>query len=85
MAASRPTLRSGWRAGFEPLLLDFPKAPWDDPEEVRRVIEQEDPDTIAAFIVEPITGASGGCFLASDEYWATVVAGVPGARHPADR
>lgn len=63
---------SGRRAGFEPMLLDFPKVPWDDPEAVVRVIEQEDPDTIAGFIVEPITGASGGCLVASDEYWATV-------------
>ena len=35
------------QAGYEPLLLDFPKVPWDDPEAVVKVIEQEDPATIA--------------------------------------
>lgn len=63
---------TGRRAGYEPLLLDFPKVPWDDPEAVVKVIEQEDPDTIAGFLFEPITGAAGGCLVASDEYWRTV-------------
>jgi adenosylmethionine-8-amino-7-oxononanoate aminotransferase len=63
---------SGRRAGFEPLLLDFPKVPWNDAEAVLKVIEQEDPSTIAGFLFEPITGASGGCLVASDEYWRTV-------------
>ncbi len=63
---------TGRRAGFEPLLLDFPKVPWDDAEAVLKVIEQEDPATIAGFIFEPITGAAGGCLVASDDYWRTV-------------
>jgi adenosylmethionine-8-amino-7-oxononanoate aminotransferase len=63
---------SGRQAGFEPLLLDFPKVPWDDAEAVVDVIRREDPDTIAAFIAEPITGAAGACLVASDEYWSTV-------------
>ena len=58
--------------GFEPLLLPFPKVPWDDPEAVVRIIEQEDPNTISAFIAEPITGAAGACLTASDEYWRAV-------------
>jgi adenosylmethionine-8-amino-7-oxononanoate aminotransferase len=58
--------------GYEPLLLPFPKVPWDDPEQVLKVIEQEDPGTIAGFIAEPITGAAGACLTASDEYWRTV-------------
>ena len=58
--------------GFEPLLLPFPKVPWDDPEEMVRIIEQEDPDTIAGFLAEPITGAAGACLTASDEYWRAV-------------
>jgi len=58
--------------GYEPLLLPFPKVPWDDPEQVLKVIEQEDPGTIAGFIAEPITGAAGACLTASDEYWQTV-------------
>ncbi len=63
---------SARQKGYEPLLLPFPKVPWDDPEQVVKVIEQEDPATIAGFIAEPITGAAGACLTASDEYWRTV-------------
>ena len=63
---------SARQTGYEPLLLPFPKVPWDDPEQVVKVIEQEDPATIAGFIVEPITGAAGACLTASDEYWRVV-------------
>lgn len=63
---------SGRQAGYEPLLLPFPKVPWDDPQAVVDIIEREGPDTIAGFIAEPITGAAGACLTASDEYWATV-------------
>ena len=60
------------QVGFEPLLLPFPKVPWNDPEAVVEVIEREGPDTIAGFIAEPITGAAGACLIASDEYWRVV-------------
>ena len=63
---------SARQKGYEPLLLPFPKVPWDDPEQVLKVIEQEDPATIAGFIAEPITGAAGACLTASDEYWQVV-------------
>jgi adenosylmethionine-8-amino-7-oxononanoate aminotransferase len=63
---------SGRQLGYEPLLLPFPKVAWDDPADVLRVIEREDPATIAGFIAEPITGAAGGCLTASDEYWQVV-------------
>jgi adenosylmethionine-8-amino-7-oxononanoate aminotransferase len=63
---------SGRQAGYEPLLLPFPKVPWNDPEAVVKVFEQEDPATIAGFIAEPITGASGACLVASDDYWSVV-------------
>ncbi len=63
---------SARQKGYEPLLLAFPKVPWDDPEQVLKVIEQEDPATIAGFIAEPITGAAGACLTASDEYWRVV-------------
>ncbi|CAB4847171.1 MAG: aminotransferase class III-fold pyridoxal phosphate-dependent enzyme [Actinobacteria bacterium] len=62
----------GRQRGYEPLLLPFPKVSWNDPEEVLRVIEREDPATIAGFIVEPITGAAGACLTASDHYWQVV-------------
>ena len=60
------------QAGYEPLLLPFPKVPWDDVDQVVKVFEQEDPATIAGFIAEPITGAAGACLTASDEYWRVV-------------
>ena len=63
---------SGRIAGYEPLLLPFPKVPWNDPDAVREVFQREDPATIAAFVAEPITGAAGACLTASDEYWSTV-------------
>ncbi len=69
MAAASHSIR---QRGYEPLLLPFPKVPWDDPEQVEKVFEQEDPATIAGFIAEPMTGAAGACLTASDEYWRTV-------------
>ncbi len=63
---------SGRRAGFEPMLLPFPKVPWDHAEAALKVFETEGPDTIAAFIFEPITGAAGGCLTASDGYWRAI-------------
>jgi adenosylmethionine-8-amino-7-oxononanoate aminotransferase len=62
----------GRQAGFEPLLLPFPKVPWNDAAAVEEVFEREDPRTIAGFIAEPIIGAAGACLTASDEYWRTV-------------
>jgi adenosylmethionine-8-amino-7-oxononanoate aminotransferase len=63
---------SARQKGYEPLLLPFPKVPWDDPAQVRAIIEKEDPSTIAGFIAEPITGAAGACLTASDDYWRNV-------------
>jgi adenosylmethionine-8-amino-7-oxononanoate aminotransferase len=61
------------RAPYEPQLQQgFPKVHWNDPADVERVIAQEGPETIAGFIFEPITGASGGCLMADAEYWRTV-------------
>lgn len=60
------------RAGFEPLLSDFPKVPWDDAEAAVKVIEAEEPDSIAAFIFEPLTGAAGGCLDPGPEYFRTI-------------
>jgi adenosylmethionine-8-amino-7-oxononanoate aminotransferase len=60
---------SARRAGYEPLLVDFPKVPWDDAQALEATIEREGPDTIAGFLFEPIVGAAGACLTASDEYW----------------
>ena len=60
------------RAGFEPILPNFPHVPWDDAGGLETLIEREDPETIAGFVFEPITGAAGGCLIAPDEYWRAV-------------
>ena len=59
-------------AGFEPLLVPFPKASWHDADAVEELFEREDPDTIAGFVAEPITGAAGACLEAGDDYWRRV-------------
>lgn len=56
------------RAGLEPLLLDLPKVDALDAEQAEKVIEAEDPGTIAAIVVEPVSGASGGALVPPDEY-----------------
>lgn len=60
------------RAGFEPMLADFPKVAWDDPASVIALFEGPDAHTIAGFLAEPITGAAGACLTASNDYWRTV-------------
>lgn len=57
--------------GFEPMLLDFPKLPWDDAEAAVAIIDAN-ADTLAGVIVEPITGAAGACLIASDDYWRAI-------------
>lgn len=56
------------RAGLEPLLHDWPKADPFDHEAVRKLIEAEDPATVAALIVEPVSGASGAALVPPDDY-----------------
>ncbi len=60
------------RAGLNPMLHDHPKSEWLDPDALAKVIEQEDPNTIAAFIGEPINGASGAAMVPPDGYWTAV-------------
>ena len=43
-------------------------------EALRATIEREDPETIAAFLAEPITGSSGGALVPPDDYWPAVQA-----------
>ncbi len=73
------------RKGFEPWLVDLPKAPAcfclrcplgksypgckiDCAEELEAVLKREDPNTVAAFIVEPIGGSTAGALTPPDEY-----------------
>ncbi len=60
------------RAGLEPLLQEYPKVPWDDADALAGAIEAADPDTVSAFIAEPVIGASGAALIAPADYWATV-------------
>jgi adenosylmethionine-8-amino-7-oxononanoate aminotransferase len=60
------------RAGFEPLLQEYPKVPWDDADALAGAIEAADPSTVSAFIAEPVIGASGAALIAPTDYWATV-------------
>ena len=76
---------SARRAGYEPLLLDMPKVPWDDADAVVATIEREDPTTIAAFLFEPITGAAGACLMADRRVLAGRRGDLPAPRHPARR
>jgi adenosylmethionine-8-amino-7-oxononanoate aminotransferase len=63
---------SGRQRGYEPLLLPFPHAHVSDAADLERVFAEADPDTIAGFIAEPITGAAGACLEAGDDYWRTL-------------
>ena len=63
---------SSRRAGFEHVLMDFPKMPVADAEGLEKVIESEGPDTIAAVIAEPVIGASAGALLPPDDWWPDV-------------
>lgn len=65
------------RAGLEPLLLDLPKADFFDAQQVRKLVEAEDPSSIAAIVVEPVSGASGGALVPPDDY-------LPGLRQLCD-
>jgi adenosylmethionine-8-amino-7-oxononanoate aminotransferase len=60
------------RMGFEPLLAEWPKAPWNDANALAAVIEAAGPKTVAAFIAEPIIGAAGGALTADADYWAGI-------------
>ena len=63
---------SARRAGYEPLLLDFPKVPWDDAEALVETIEREDPETIAGVPLRADHRRGRRCLTASDEYWRAV-------------
>lgn len=60
------------RSGYEPLLAELPKVPWDDADALAGAIEAAGPDTVAAFIAEPVIGAAGAALVAPPDYWATV-------------
>ena len=77
------------RKDFEPLLLDFPKAPAHyclecslrrttpdcretAADKLEELIVREGPETVAAFIAEPVVGAAGGALVPPHGYWPRV-------------
>ena len=60
------------RAGFEPLLPDWPRVPWNDAEALVAAIESAGPETVSAFIAEPIIGGASPARIAPPEYWQRV-------------
>lgn len=65
------------RATLEPMLTDQPIADFFNADAVRKLVETEDPDTVAAIVVEPVSGASGGALVPPDDY-------LPGLRSICD-
>jgi len=60
------------RRGFEHILTDFPKMPVFDAEGLEKIIESENPETIAAVIAEPVIGAAAGALIPPDDWWSDV-------------
>jgi adenosylmethionine-8-amino-7-oxononanoate aminotransferase len=61
------------RSGLDPLLAEWPKVPWNDAGALASAIEAAGPDTVAAFMAEPVIGASAGALVADDDYWQQIM------------
>jgi adenosylmethionine-8-amino-7-oxononanoate aminotransferase len=68
------------RAPFEPMLIPFPHTPgpYEIPgvtsaehpaDALERVILEEGPETVAAFICEPVVGSAGGALVPVADFW----------------
>ena len=83
LAAMAVGSHSGRREGYEPLMLDFPKVPWDDADAVVATIEREDPVDDRRVPVR----ADHRCRRCLPDAVRRVLAGrrrgVPAPRHPA--
>jgi len=60
------------RDGFDPLMSEHPKVPWDNADALAAAIEAADPSTVSAFIAEPVIGASGPGLTPGLDYWAQI-------------
>ncbi len=76
--------REHYRRIYGPLLTDFPRIPAPDPyrrpdaagttgEALEEEILRQGPETVAAFIAEPILGSSGGAVAPSSAYYERIV------------
>ena len=77
--------RAGLRAGYEPWLGQTVRVPLVNPyrdertgaehaAEIERVIDRVGPHRVAAFVAEPISGATLGAVAPPDDYWPAVAA-----------
>ena len=77
--------RAGLRAGYEPWLGQTVRVPLVNPyrdertgaehaAEIERVIREIGPERIAAFVAEPISGATLAALAPPDDYWPAVAA-----------
>jgi hypothetical protein len=77
--------RAGLRAGYEPWLGQTVRVPLANPyrddrsgaehaAEIDRAIRRVGPERVAAFIAEPISGATLGAVAPPDDYWPAVAA-----------
>jgi adenosylmethionine-8-amino-7-oxononanoate aminotransferase len=83
LAALSLSGREQYRALYEPLLTDFPRIPAPDPyrhpgcedctgESLEKEILRQGPERVAAFLAEPIIGASAGAVVPTLEYYGHV-------------
>ncbi len=84
LAALSLSGREHYRRIYGPLLTDFPRIPAPDPyrrpdgpgttgEALEEEIHRQGPESVAAFIAEPILGSSGGAVVPSAAYYERVV------------
>jgi len=55
-----------------PLGLAYPSCAVACADEVARVLDEAGPESVAAFIAEPVVGSSGGALVPPDEYWPRI-------------
>ncbi len=76
--------REHYRTIYGPLLTDFPRIPAPDPyrrpdhpattgEALEEEILRQGPETVAAFLAEPIGGSSSGAVVPDAGYWRRIV------------
>ncbi len=84
LAALSLSGREAYREAYGPLLLDLPRIPAPDPyrnpsgpgttgEALEAELERQGPESVAAFLAEPIGGSSSGAVVPSPAYWRRVV------------
>jgi len=85
LAALALSGREHYRRLYQPLLLDFPRIPAPDPyrhpgpdcpacdgEALAAELAAQGPETVAAFLAEPIPGSSGGAVVPAPAYYRRV-------------